>query len=152
MVCKKEYSLTNSNIAGYGRPKYDDVSPQYIEVPISTSREGLEIIGTTSLNARKAPVDGTISKTFKQGERIQCNARCEISDGTYWFKTTSGLWISGKYVEGWIKESNGLWWYITKGGGYLKNTEKAIDGKKYFFDSKGYMLTPARINNDGSLK
>ena len=55
----------------------------------------------------------------------------------------SGVWIEGKkptYEEGWVK-SGGRWWYRYTDGTYPKSCWKTIQGKEYYFDASGWMVT-----------
>lgn len=147
-VFAKSYALTNTNIAGYGRPKYDVNSAIVTDIPITTGRAGLKIVGTTALNVRKSPDNGEVVATYKQNQLVQVTAKAKGND-VYWFKTKDG-YISGKYVEGWIKESN-KWWYVEKGYTFPSNIVKLIDNAYYAFDKDGWMITSDRIKSDGSI-
>lgn len=147
-VYAKDYSLTDSSIAGYGIPKYDNTAKQVIDIPIGVGRAGLKIVGTGKLNVRKSPDDGTVVTTYRQNQLVQATAKAKGNE-VYWFKTADG-YISGKYVEGWIKESN-KWWYVEKGYTYPSNIVKKIDNNYYAFDKDGWMITSDRIKSDGSI-
>jgi len=149
-VFAKSYNLSNSNIAGYGRPKYDE-DIKVVDIPVSTDRKGVEIVGTSSLNVRTAPIDGTVVGCYKCGELVQVTAKAKAADGTYWFKTSKG-YISGKYIKGWLKEANNRWWYIEQGYKYPTSVVKKIESKYYVFDTEGWLVTPSYMNADGSLK
>lgn len=41
---------------------------------------------------------------------------------------------------GWIRDDKG-WWYRNENDTYTANDWQLIDGKWYFFDSRGYMVT-----------
>lgn len=150
-VFAKSYQLTNCNIAGYGRPLYDVAENKIVEIPITPYRSGLKVVGTSSLNIRKTPVDGNVVGCYKSGDLVMCTAKFMASDGKYWFKTPKG-WCCSHYFEGWLKESNGRWWYIQKGYTYPKSTVKVIDGGTYAFDKNGWMIEASDINNDGCVK
>ena len=48
-----------------------------------------------------------------------------------------GAWDGKKAVSGWKQDGTG-WWYALSDSTYLKNCWKLIDGKWYYFNSKGY--------------
>ena len=153
-VVKKEYDINNCRIYGYGRPNYalyDKDEPTITDVSISCDKTGLKIIGTECLNIRKWPGDGAIVGTYKKNEKIQICAKALNSDNTWWFKTNKG-YISGKYVEGWIKESCGKWWYIKLSYTFDTNKVVKINNKYYAFDKDGWLITADRISSDGAIK
>ena len=57
----------------------------------------------------------------------------------------NGWWLGKNYVWSypyrakWHKNSHG-WWYGDESGWYAKNTSYVIDGVKYTFDAKGYLV------------
>lgn len=67
-----------------------------------------------SLNVRSGPQLYDFVKSVKAGEVVQATERALIS-GDPWFHISDG-WISGKYVEGWVKDNNNnnSWWYVEK--------------------------------------
>ena len=56
----------------------------------------------------------------------------------YWWLNKDGTWTY-KYKGSW-KKSGGKWWFGDTSGWYAKNTTITIDGKKYTFDAKGYLV------------
>ena len=56
--------------------------------------------------------------------------------GSY-YVNKSGAWTT----DHWVKSNNGKWWYSYKKGGYPYSTFETIGGKRYHFDSKGWMST-----------
>ena len=78
----------------------------------------------------------------------------KIGNKWYYFKI-SGAMAASEYVHGywlgaggvwswphrasWKKDKDG-WWYGDTSGWYAKNTACVIDGKKYYFDGKGYLI------------
>lgn len=56
----------------------------------------------------------------------------------YWLGS-DGAWVEEYYGGHWMKNSKG-WWYEDVTGWYPDNRELWIDGVKYLFDSKGYLL------------
>lgn len=57
----------------------------------------------------------------------------------------------------WKQEGDGRWWYQNEDGSYPANQWMEIDGKQYYFDAGGYMLTNAttpdgkQVGEDGVL-
>lgn len=59
--------------------------------------------------------------------------------GNY-YVNENGLWIKTSYPDQWIASGN-RWWYRHADGSYTTNGWEKINGKEYFFDSDGWMLT-----------
>ena len=57
-----------------------------------------------------------------------------------YYVDASGAWIPNQYREGWI-ESNGRWWYRHGDGSYTTSNWEMINGKQYYFDASGWMVT-----------
>ena len=147
-VCAKDYSLSDSRIAGYGRPKYAESEITYTTYNITTGRAGLVVISSSALNIRKEPsTSSDVVGTLAKGTAIYPETQTSLN-GTYWFKIDKG-WVSGKYLTGWIKQLE-RWWYLDSGK-VVFNCTKAIDGKTYVFDQDGWMITADRINSNGEL-
>lgn len=145
-VAYKSYSLFNSNIAGYGRPKYE-IEESYVTENIDTGRAGLKVT-TDTLNIRKSPsASAELVSSIRYGEYIFPTEKTTI-DGVYWFKIASG-WVCGKYLAGWIKQLN-RWWYLDNGT-YYYLTVKNIDGEYYAFDKDGWLIESSNIANDGHI-
>lgn len=146
-VYYKQYLLSNSNIAGYGRPKYDYNKKEYIQEPIEVGRTGLLVTAST-LNIRKSPsaLSDIVGK-LTEYDSIYPTAKTTI-DGVYWFKIASG-WVSGQYLVGWIYQLNN-WWYL-KNGQYPIQSVVLIDNKYYCFDKDGWLITSDRIDSDGAV-
>ena len=49
--------------------------------------------------------------------------------------------------EGWKQDDNG-WWYQYKDGSYPKSCWKTIEGKDYYFNDEGYILTDQYIKDN----
>ena len=147
-VFNKSYSLKNSNIAGYGRPKYTaDVEISYTTDSISTGRAGL-IVEANSLNIRKEPsTSASTVGSLAKGKAIYPEIKTTI-DGKYWFQIDSG-WVSGSYVTGWIKQFD-KWWYLDNGV-CPTFCLKEIDDEIYAFDKDGWLITSDRIDEDGVI-
>lgn len=82
-------------------------------------------------------------------------------DGYWYYFDVSGYMSSSEWREGyWLSESGALeyeytalwkqnstgWWYEDSSGWYPVNCWQKIDGKWYFFDSSGYMVTSQYID------
>jgi glucan-binding YG repeat protein len=104
---------------------------------ISTSSRGL-MITTDYINVREAPNGAKTGHTYVQGEYVHPTQKIYV-DGAMWYHTDKG-WISAKYVEGWVKEANGRWWYVMPGYNCTKNAWQLINGHWYYFDANGWML------------
>ena len=59
-------------------------------------------------------------------------------------------WISGNYVQGWVKDynDNNRWWYVEKGYIYPKSEWKTIAGKDYCFGPDGYLFVECYIKSE----
>ena len=116
---------------------------------IETYRPGLRMLDT--VNIREYPGTGapTVGKAEK-GTYVLPTERTEIG-GNPWLHIADG-WISGKYCEGWIKESKGLWWYLKKGWTWVSASVVEIGDKWYAFDKDGYLVTADRLDGDGAIK
>lgn len=93
-----------------------------------------------SLSVRTSPQMVTVVKSLKAGAVVQATERALIS-GDPWFHISDG-WISGKYVEGWVKDNNNnnSWWYVEKNYGYPVATWRNIGGKDYCFGKDAYLF------------
>lgn len=144
-VAYKQYLLNNPNIAGYGRPKYDDV--QIVIEPCESSRAGLRVTAS-SLNVRKDPdAFSSVVGAYAEGDAIYPTEKCYV-DGTYWFKTSLG-WVSGKYLIGWVNQFN-RWWYL-KNNTYPMSVVMEIDGHYYAFDKNGWMIDKNHLTDGGEI-
>jgi len=142
VVIGKTY--TYGGTVRFHRPNWSLLDKDYNDVTtlitshISTSQKGL-LITASSLNIRTTPEGNLRNDVFyRKGDLVKASEKCFVN-GSPWLKTEKG-WISGKYVEGWIQETDGKWWYVTAGYTFPTNTWKAIDGKQYFFNADGYMV------------
>ena len=81
---------------------------------------------------------GGIGVGAKQGDQTGYESYLKpVRD--YWQKVYR---YKGKaVVEGWIKSSNGKWWWCDRDGSYPANVWRKIGGKWYHFDKRGYMQT-----------
>ena len=100
-VAYKCYALSNSRIAGYGRPNYTLVSEKSVSADQSF-KKGMKVQTTSNLNLRENPTtDSKIKTVLNEGHK--CTLKdiktgwgkvCIISNG----KTYTG-WVSLKYVK-----------------------------------------------------
>lgn len=115
------------------------------EIPVSAN---LTVQGN-NVNVRTGPSpDASIVKTFNTGIPIQATGRV-LSNGEAWFHIADG-WLSGNYVQGWIKDynDNNQWWYVEKGYTYPKSEWKAIAGKEYCFGVDGCLFMECYIKSE----
>lgn len=69
----------------------------------------------------------------------------DINDGSwiqYWYILDDGSRsvIQTKTITGWQQDRTG-WWYQNADGSYPKSTWQLINGKYYYFNERGYMLS-----------
>lgn len=144
-VFKKEYLLSNTRIAGYGRPKYDIETLQTFR--INTGKNGIRT--TADLNIRNNPgtENTTVIGVYKKDTYIFPTEKVFVKSSP-WYKTDKG-WVSAKYcADGWIQEENGKWWWILEGYNAIIDAWRNINGKWYRFDTVGYMQTGWVNDND----
>lgn len=116
-------------------------------VPTSTGAYGLKILAS-ELNIRTDagtgyPIISNTQSFYRKGDRVSVTGKKLDSSGTYWFKTILG-YISGKYVEGWLRDSNGKWWYVKEGYTWITNNwlrDPNYGNAWYYFGADGYMVT-----------
>lgn len=104
----------------------------------------LTVVGS-SIKVRTAPQMGAVVRTINTGTIVQATERAYIS-GDPWFHISDG-WISGKYVQGWVKDynNNNSWWYVEKDYSYTASAWKTIDGKDYCFGKDSYLFVSCYI-------
>lgn len=121
----------------------------WYESRITVGQNGLVVLAT-GLNLRMGPsVSYKLVSSVKAGTQLRPTGKTYYQ-GKLWFHCSAG-WFSGSYVEGWIQEENGCWWYITEGAKYPAAVVQQISGKWYAFDKDGWMITADRIAVDGSI-
>ena len=113
-VCKKSYALTNSRIAGYGRPNYGSTASSTASNPPSTKStptkltEQVSWYGTvtaSSLNVRKwaGTEHDTVSfSPLNTGTKVGVCAAINADDGTKWYYIKYDNkygFVSAKYIE-----------------------------------------------------
>lgn len=134
---------TGYTIVTFARPSYSGFEP-IDEIPVSAQ---LTVQGV-NVNVRTSPITGAVVKTLNTGARIQATGRVLIDEDP-WFHITDG-WISGKYIQGWVKDynDNNRWWYVEKGYSYSVSAWKTIAGKDYCFGADGYLFVECYIKSE----
>ena len=66
--------------------------------------------------------------------------------GNY-YVDNNGIWIPGYTKSGWI-QTNQHWWYRKSDGSYYYSTFQNINGKWYYFDADGWMVTGWLLYNN----
>lgn len=104
----------------------------------------LTVVGS-SVKVRTTPQMGAVVRTIKTGTVVQATERAYIS-GDPWFHISDG-WISGNYVQGWVKDynNNNSWWYVEKDYSYTASAWKTIEGKDYCFGKDSYLFVSCYI-------
>lgn len=97
------------------------------------------------LNVRTEPsTAATKAGNLKKNNRLDCDCR-QWNGDTCWFHYGDG-WVSGRYLQGWVYDASvGKWWYLEAGYRYPVSTWKWIDGKCYYFDRNGWMLSECYV-------
>lgn len=57
-----------------------------------------------------------------------------------WYVNSFGAWTKTRQPAQWIQSGN-RWWYRHEDGGYTRNGFEMINGKTYYFDAAGWMVT-----------
>ena len=145
-VMRRTRTMSGSgyNIVTFARPNYGSVEP-VSEIPVSAQ---LTVQGINVNVRANHSTSAAIVKTLNTGARIQATGRVLIN-GEPWFHITDG-WISGKYVQGWVKDydDNNRWWYVEKGYIYPASVWKTIDGKDYCFGKDAYLFVECYIKSE----
>jgi len=94
----------------------------------------------SSVSVRTTPQMGTVVGSLNPGTVIQATERALIS-GDPWFHISTG-WVSGKYVQGWVKDNNNnnSWWYVERSYSYPASIWRNIGGKDYCFGKDAYLF------------
>ena len=114
------------------------------EIPVSAQ---LTVQGT-NVNVRTSPnTSATIVRKLNTGASVQATGRILIN-GDPWFHIADG-WISGDYVQGWVKDynDNNRWWYVEKGYAFPISVWKTIAEKDYCFGMDGYLFVECYIKS-----
>lgn len=143
-VVEKWHSLDSRTL--FWHPDFAEEEPASIPLySVSCGKSGLRITG--NLNIRKTAGNGQILGVYKAGEKVWAEQKCFI-DGRAWYRTERG-WISASYVEGWVLEDNGRWWYVMQGYKFSVNRWQEISGTWYYFDNTGYMVASEWVQSNG---
>lgn len=102
----------------------------------------------TGVQLRTAPVTGISLKALNKDVAVQAVARALVN-GEPWFAVNGG-WVSGNFVQGWVKDNNdnNCWWYVEKGYSYPKRMWKKMNGKDYCFGPDGYLFVKCYIKSE----
>lgn len=148
-TCIKHYTIGQRKVA-FGRPDYkgNGISISSSSAPIKTidsvdiSTDINKIACTTEvLNVRDYPGNGNIISSIKKGERVTPSKKAFVNGKAWFYIEEKKGWASASYFTGWILEkSNYRWWYLLEGYNYYVDKIVNIGGKRYFFDSNGYMF------------
>lgn len=92
---------------------------------------------TDTLNIRNYPSIGTIVGSYNAGDKITPIEKTFVN-GKAWYHTDRG-WISASYLEGWVQEECGNWWYMHKGYTFTAGAWEEIDKIWYYMDDTGYI-------------
>lgn len=87
-VCKKKYALSNSRIAGYGRPLYSLAvaeGSQLSTFDIKTGANGILVRVDGGLNIRSFPVSGSVVGTLSNGTAVYPTKKTFASNGDPWY-------------------------------------------------------------------
>lgn len=154
-VYRKSYAIDYSRIAGYGRPKYDT------EDWIKGSKGWRYGCGKDVERNTWKTIDGK-DYYFKANGYMATDEFIKSSaykmNGILYYVDKDGVWNGHTY--GWKQNSKGYWLENLENGKFPTSRWCVIDGKTYYFDKDGYMVTGKRIingkeyvfNEDGSLK
>lgn len=156
---RKSYTLAQTRVDFY-RPPYESCGISETEVTyptygIGTGKGGLLVLADV-LNVRSEPsIRANITGRLMIGEQIYPTKKAFDDRGVRWYYIQDRGWVSGTYLQGWIQEENGRWWYLLEGDTWHTGTVKEIDGAVYAFDDAGYMIEePVTLypDQDGALR
>ncbi len=155
---RKSYTYDKVNAVFY-RPPYSSCGisttnpdDDIVKYPIGTGAGGL-LVRASSLNVRSNPTtNSSVVGCVMDGDRIYPQYKAFDDRGVRWYYIPDKKgWVSGNYLEGWIQEADGRWWYLIKSGQWYARDVYVIDGVPYGFDDAGYMRTdPFEVTPDAS--
>lgn len=144
-TCYKHYTLGQRKVA-FGRPDWEgngisyETSKEIESVEIGTDSNKISCT-TEVLNVRDYPSNGNVIDSIKKGEKITPTKKTFVDGKAWYYIEEKKGWASASYFTGWILEkSNNRWWYLLEGYKYYVDKIVNIGGKRYFFDSNGYMF------------
>lgn len=119
-----------------------DLQLDKVETPIEThkisvGKSGLKALADVNIRNLPGTTETTVIGQYNIGECIVPTEKTFVSAKT-WYKTSKG-WVSASYLEGWVQEDNGLWWYMHKGYKFTVNDWEQINGVWYFVENTGYI-------------
>jgi len=118
------------------------------QIPVSAK---LTVQGT-DISIRDFPdTEGELLRKLSTGSNITATSRVTVN-GTPWFYIGNKNWISGNYVQGWVKDynDNNRWWYLEKNYSYPSKTWKNISEKDYCFGKDAYLFVSCYIKSEVS--
>lgn len=136
-VVEKWHSLTSNTY--FYHPDYEpEDAPSLVYYNIlSAGEKGLEVLSNLNIRPNPGTSFGDPIGTYTVGTRIFPKIKTFI-DGKAWYQTDKG-WVSASYLEGWVREECGRWWYMHNGYTFTVNDWEEIDGKWYYMDDTGYI-------------
>ena len=146
-TCYKHYTLGQRKVA-FGRPDYEGNGittggangPTILSSDIGTDTNKITCT-TEVLNVRDYPSTGAVIDSIKKGEKVTPSKKTFVDGKAWYYIEEKKGWASASYFTGWILEkSNNRWWYLLEGYKYYVDKIVNIGGKRYFFDSSGYMF------------
>lgn len=138
-VVEKWHSLDVNTL--FWHPDYDtEAEAGEKEYTVISGMEGLKVTAS-SLYIRKQPEGGTPVGILHAGDVVYPERKRFVNGKAWYFITHGDLtgWISSHFLEGWVYEECGRWWYVMEGYQFTAGDWQWIDGAKYYFDSTGYM-------------
>lgn len=136
-VVEKWHSLDSKTY--FYHPNYESETAKAELITYKIPAVGTKKLRVTStINIRKTPgTDGEVIGYYTDKYRIIPTEKTFI-DGKPWYHTDKG-WISANYLEGWVQEECGRWWYMHPGYKFTVNGWEEIDSIWYYMDDTGYI-------------
>ena len=124
-----------------------------VEYKINTSLKSdykIALVSDLHSNAGTVVID-----SIKKGEKVTPSKKTFVDGKAWYYIEEKKGWASASYFTGWILEkSNNRWWYLLEGYKYYVDKIVNIGGKRYFFDSSGYMFVGTfliQTDNTGAI-